>query len=525
MASSAPTHQNSVPLAERNPLALLFLSIIVLISAFFRFHSLGVRSLWPPECFSVLVAREPWPQFLRTMWWGEGNMAFYYTLLRGWLHLHHSDAWIQGLSAVFGVLTIPAIYALGQRFLSRKAGLIAAGILAIHSFHVERSQLVRSYSLLTLVVVLLTYAFLALLDSPESKFRWALYVVLGALAFYAQTFAVFILAAQWLAVGWKNIKRLGILRLLLSGVAIAVLSLPLLAVMVFENKGQLDWVPPLSVAGVLDVIWGAVGANMLALHNRAESAALLILYAVGWIFVFRGLRSAGREQAGEKPSLSIAVPMFAWLFAFPIVAMIAISIVKPILYPRFLLMCAPFAILHLAQGLTVIETRGSYGRGVSYIILIFVAILSLIGTREYEMSLKTPGLDWRGVTNYILARSEPGDAVIFYTFGGNWTWEYYVDAAREAGDAKIVPPTIFPLPFDTASIESRTAPYRRLWLVLQQDIPTPASDANTELLVKTVQQRFRIEEEKEFPGVSIYPGEEVTIHLSRYAAAGLQQPQ
>src|SRR5271170_7645599 len=96
----------------------LLLSLFVLVGAFLRFHILGVRSLWPAECFSILVARQPWPMFLRTMWWGEANMAFYYTLLRGWLLGGDSEVWLQSLSALFGVMTIPAVYALGNRFLS-----------------------------------------------------------------------------------------------------------------------------------------------------------------------------------------------------------------------------------------------------------------------------------------------------------------------------------------------------------------------------------------------------------------------
>jgi hypothetical protein len=64
---------------------------------------------------------------------------------------------------------------------------------------------------------------------------------------------------------------------------------------------------------------------------------------------------------------------------------------------------------------------------------------------------------------------------------------------------------------------ARTAPYRRVWLVLQQDIPNPQSDANTALLVRTTQEHFRLVEEKDFLGEGMYPGESVTIHVALYA--------
>jgi mannosyltransferase len=495
----------------------LLLLLLVAVGAFFRFHMLGVRSLWPAECFSILVARQPWPLFLRTMWWGEGNMAFYYVLLRAWLVLGDSEIWLQSLSAMFGVLAIPAIYALGSRFLSRNVGLIAAGLLAIHSFHIERSEVLRSYSLLTLIVIVSTYSFLALLESPRRKDLWVLYVLLSALAIYAQTFSVFLLAGQWLALLPTRIKRLGVLRLLGAGTAIGILTSPLLAVMILENKGQLDWVPRLTPTSILNVFRGIVGADTLAMQSSVASALLLALYVVAWIFAVWGLFRAERPEV-DQPTSRAGVPVLAWTLAFPVVAMTVISLAKPILYPRFLLMCVPAAVLLASQGLTTIEKHLARGRLVSYAVLLLMICLSLVGTHKLDTTLGTSGLDWRGTTNYILSHREPGDAVIFYNFGGNWTWEYYVGRAGKAGDNGPAPATLFPLAFDRASIVSRTAPYHRVWLVLQQDIPTPQSDANTALLVRTMQEQFRLVEEKEFAGVSMYPGESVNINLTLYTA-------
>ena len=322
----------------------LLLLLLVVVGAFFRFHMLGVRSLWPAECFSILVARQPWPLFLRGMWWGEGNMAFYYVLLRAWLVLGDSEIWLQSLSAIFGVMAVPAIYALGSRFLSQNVGLIAAGLLAIHSFHVERSQVLRSYSLLTLLVILSTYSFLALLESPRRKDLWVLYVLLSALAIYAQTFSVFLLAGHWLALLPTRIKHLGVLRLLAAGTAIGILTSPLLAVMILQNKGQLDWVPRLTPTSILNVFRGIVGADILALQSSLGSVLLLVLYVAAWIFAVWGLIRPERPEVDQRGT-GAAVPVLAWTLFFPVVAMTAISLAKPILYPRFLLMCVPAAVL------------------------------------------------------------------------------------------------------------------------------------------------------------------------------------
>jgi 4-amino-4-deoxy-L-arabinose transferase-like glycosyltransferase len=496
----------------------LLLSLLVLVGAFLRFHMLGVRSLWPAECFSIMVARQPWPQFLRTMWWGEGNMAFYYVLLRGWLLFGDSEIWLQSLSALVGVMAIPAIYALGSRFLGRNMGLIAAALLAIHSFHIDRSEVLRSYSLLTLLVILSTYAFLSLLDSPRRKDLWALYVIFSALALYAQTFAIFLLAGQWVALLPGRFKRLGVVKLLGAAVAIGVLTAPLLAMTVLENKGQLDWVPRLTATSILNVVRGIVGADTLALQSSLASAFLMVLYGMAWVFaVWESFRTTPSKT--DEPDSSAAVPVLAWTLAFPVLAMTAISLIKPILYPRFLLMCVPAAVLLAGQGLVTIYKYVPLGRLASSVVLLLTLLLGLASTRKLDTSLPNSGLDWRATTNYILSRRAVGDAVIFYNFGGDWTWDYYVGRARKAGDNGPTPPVIFPLSFDRASIVSRTVPYQRVWLVLQQDIPNPQSDANTALLVRTMQEQFHLVEEKEFPGETMYPGESVTIHVALYAAA------
>ncbi len=494
----------------------LLLLLIVALGAYLRFHMLGVRSLWPPECFSVLVARQPWPMFLRTMWWGEANMAFYYFLLRGWVLLGDSEVWLQGLSALYGVLTIPAVYAFGKRFLSGKVGLVAALLLALNSSHINHSEQLRCYSLWVLLAVLSTYTFLILLESPHRKALWLLYILLAVLLFYTQVFGIFLLCSHWLAV-LPRIRRLGVRKILLTFASIGILCAPMEVVMLTQNKGQLDWVPPLSIAGFWEVFRNIVGTDLLGPHDLAATMLLSALYVVAWIVAIWGIFRNGSDHIGDATA-STAVGVLAWWLFFPLVAITALSFVKPVLYPRYLLICVPAAVLLAGQGLATMEQWVPRGRLVFSAALLAMIALALVGAHRFDTELKRSGNDWRSVSNYILEHQESGDAIIFYTFGGNWSWEYYVGRKREAGDNGPTPTTLFPLSFDRASIEKRTAPYHRVWLVLQQDIPTPQSDANTALLVKTVQENFHQVEEREFAGASPFPGLDASIHLALYAS-------
>jgi len=494
----------------------ILLLLVIIVGALLRFHMLGVRSLWPPECFSVIVARQPFPLFLRTMWWGEANMAFYYFLLRGWVLLGDSEAWLQALSALFGVLTIPAIYVLGKRFLSPKVGLVAAALIAVNSSHIGHSQQLRCYSLWVLLAVLLTYCFLALLESPHRKVLWLLYIFLAVLLIYTQVFGIFLLAAQWLPV-LPRMKSLGIWKILSTFAAIGILSVPMAIVILTQNKGQLNWVPPVSLASFWEVFRNIVGTDVMGSNDLLFMAVLSALYVVAWIVAIWGTFRSANPRTSE-PAFRTTMTVLTWSLFFPIIIMTVISFKSSVMYPRYLLMSLPAAILLAAQGLATIEQLVPRGRLVFSAALLVMLASALVGTHRYDSALSTSGNDWRSVSGYILQHQAPGDAIIFYTFGGNWSWDYYLTRAREAGLSGPTPTPLFPLTFERTALAKRIAPYPRVWVVLQQDIPNPQADVNNAILVRTMAEHFREIEQREFTGKSMFPGLDASIHLALYAA-------
>jgi mannosyltransferase len=499
----------------------LILLLVLVTGIVLRFQMLGMKSLWLDEASSVAFARLPWHEFLRTMWYGEANMVLYYLLLRFWLHLGDSEFWLRSLSALFGVAAIPAIYAMGKRFLNRNAGLAAAALLAVHSFHIQYSQELRSYTLLTLLLILSTYTFLAALETPNRKALWALYAIFCALSLYTQVFAFFVLASQWLILTPGRIKRLGVVNVLSTGVAIAVLASPMVAIMFLENKGQLDWVPHPSLASTLAVLQDLAGTDSGS-PLTVRSLALLSFYAVTWILAICGVFLT-RLNRTEGPLTKLTVILLAGWFTLPVVAMLGISLLKPIFYPRYALMCVPACVLLAAQGLTTLAKYAPRGLLVSSTVLLLMILLSLSSVREYYDSFQTYGHDWRGVTRYILSQQEPGDAAVFYTLSGHRVFDYYLSRELMSAEALSSPAVLFPLSLDRASIEKHTEPYRRVWLVLHQTIPTAETDGRNESILKTLETHFRLMGEREFPGAGANRGENGTIRVLLYIAGPTNQ--
>jgi 4-amino-4-deoxy-L-arabinose transferase-like glycosyltransferase len=503
-------------------LDLLLLVMVAVCGLLLRFHMLGAKSLWPDEAFSVHAARLPWLEFLRTMWWGEGNMALYYFLLRGWIHLGNSEFWLRTMTALFGVITLPAIYALGTRFLSRKAGAFAAVLMATHSFHVHYSQELRSYSLLTLLLILSAYAFLAMLETPEQKSFWFLYVAFSALAVYTHMFAVFVFVSQWLTLTPNRVKRLGIVKLLCAGAAIVILTAPIAAEVVTQHKDQLNWVPSLSLTGIFEVFQDLVGAVPVTSHGSVRSLAQLGLYGMTWAVGLGCFLQVRKEPATERKKSSTLALLVSWL-TFPVLAMAAISFFKPIWSPRYLLMCVPAAVLLASEGLVAIEGITLRARGVSSALFATMFGLALFATRDYFASFKTYGHDGRAVAQYVLSKQEPGDAVIFYTFSQHYVFEYYLMREKEAGSVTTAPAVLFPLDLERSKIEKRTAPYGRIWLVLHQTRRTPVTDVRTETIRAALEPHFRLAGEREFPGSGVDRGESGTIRVLLYIATAPNQ--
>ena len=138
-----------------------------------------------------------------------GNPPLYYSVLHGWLRFGDSEAALRIPSMVFGVLTIPLVYALGRTIRDHRLGLVAALLFAISPFQVWYSQEARGYSLVTLG------ATSAMWGSPTSSppgtigylraTGWALlaYVFGTMAALLAHDTAVFLpIGANLLLLGW-----------------------------------------------------------------------------------------------------------------------------------------------------------------------------------------------------------------------------------------------------------------------------------------------------------------------------------
>lgn len=127
----------------------------------------------------------------------------YYLLERLWTQLFHNSIFARrALGAVFGILTIPAVFWLCRELLpeDRGWGLVAAAFFALSPFEVQYTQQAREYTLWGLLTVVSSALLLRALRTNAAR-TWAGYAVSIVLGLYAFLFFAFVLAAHAIVAG------------------------------------------------------------------------------------------------------------------------------------------------------------------------------------------------------------------------------------------------------------------------------------------------------------------------------------
>lgn len=180
------------------------LSVIILVAAaaFTRFYALDQDSLWLDEAVSLHysgVATQLEFNGVFFEWFPDPHPPLYYWLLHFWTVLFgDSELAVRSLSAVFGIAVILATFFIVKRSLGVGLAFLTAAILCAHPVLLYYSQEARSYALMTLLVVVSSYAFALMLSRRGWRYP-ALYALSAAALIYTHYLGFLPLALHGLA--------------------------------------------------------------------------------------------------------------------------------------------------------------------------------------------------------------------------------------------------------------------------------------------------------------------------------------
>src|SRR5687767_4770549 len=107
------------------------LATIVLTGAALRIHHLSMQSLWLDEAFSITIAKST-PAYILETTSEDVHPPLYYFLLYGWMQALGGLEWTgRLLSVIVSLALLWIVYALSTRIVDRRAGVGAAGLLAL----------------------------------------------------------------------------------------------------------------------------------------------------------------------------------------------------------------------------------------------------------------------------------------------------------------------------------------------------------------------------------------------------------
>jgi mannosyltransferase len=169
--------------------ALVLLGLL-LVSAYLRTDSLGA-SLWMDEGLSIGIGSQPLfdiPGILRM----DGSPPLYYMLLSVWMDVAgDGPAETQALSVAISLLAVPGGLWAGWSLFGRRAGLTCAALCAVNPFLTQYAQETRMYSLMLVMSLLATAAFLHVFAFGRRRYL-PLFMVLLALMLYTHNWGLFL---------------------------------------------------------------------------------------------------------------------------------------------------------------------------------------------------------------------------------------------------------------------------------------------------------------------------------------------
>jgi mannosyltransferase len=326
-AVAAPPRKRSVSTGETA--AIVALTVVALL---LRVSSLS-RSLFTDEAYSLALAQRGFGHMV-TLFGYEANGTPYSIILWPLIRILGTGEAVLRLPAVIaGAASVPAMWWAARQFGAGRFSLLAAALLAINPMAVWYSQEARAYAFVVLTACLAFGALARALAQPDGRRAWVGYVAAMTALAYCDLFAAPIALPAQALIAWRG-GREGIRRWLLSLVALGVCCVPLLvaAAISHSRRNALYWLPKpdrgLVELALQEFTGGFSGVSAVRWATLAAGAVLVA--AALW-------RLRRSDPAGERATLAIAA---CWGIV-PGVLLLAVSVVKPVFWPRYAIVALP----------------------------------------------------------------------------------------------------------------------------------------------------------------------------------------
>jgi mannosyltransferase len=379
-----------------SPLDRLAVLVATLFTAVLGGFRLGAPSIWLDEAWSVaIVDPAAGGGGLGLLTSPDLSSMAYYLLLAGWLPVAGMDeALLRSPSLAFAVATVPIVYLVARELFEPVVARLAVLVFATNGMLIEWARTVRGYSLALLLITACFYAYLRAVRGRDRGW-WVAWTVLAALSIYAHLISAVVVATQVLLLWWlaevPAVRRRGVR----ATAALAALLVPLAVLVLMTGDAQVWWIPGLSFEVVPWFLTSFAGV-----HTTLFALPATVLSLVGLATLWQGLRAAGPSWRRSGPLV-----VLVWLVV-PVVAVTAVSVVRPMMVPRYLIMLLPALAMTVAVGVARFRSRPA--AMLIAVVVLVAASVPLLVTR-YDATGRE---DWRSAVAVIEDGWREGDLIV-----------------------------------------------------------------------------------------------------------------
>jgi len=375
----------------------------IALLAVLALRDLDAISFWRDEVASVVFAKASIGELVTVVGRdrekvGLVNMATYYLILHFWLVIGETEARIRLFSVLAGILALVPVYFVARRIAGWLAGALAAACFALLPFVTQYSQEARGYSLAMLVAGGLTWLVLIGIER-RSLWPWLAYGIVATLGLYVHFFVALVIGAHglWLLAtrqvpGWRASL------VALAPLVVGVIPIPLA---IGEYGGGHRWIGGVTLDQVTRTFVGLLGSGWVAL--AALGLATMAVLA---------------QRSDRRLWLLVGAAIL------PIAVTVILSMVKPLLVPRYLVVSLPAIAVLMGCGLVALR---SHWRIVAVVAL---AVAMLVNLPRAYADIRQQ--DWRGAARWILRDAVSGDQLVMRGWGRR-PMEYYLDRYATGG--------------------------------------------------------------------------------------------
>src|SRR3989338_2391488 len=423
--------------------AFVLLALILLLGSFLRIYKLGEESFWLDEGDTFKSTEFTVPQVIEKIYvystvfpefWGEGagSVPLYYSLINYWTKIFGLNEFkLRLFSALFGILSIYLIFAVGKFLFNYQIGLIAAFILAINHQHIYFSQEARMYSMLVTLTLLSALSLLYALKTNKN-ICWGSFIIATTLILYTHPFSFFILLFQGLFIimYWKK-YRVFLKKMFFSGIAIFLFYLPWIPALI----RQLCYGPPIgrttgapTLSKLITVLtqfnsWispdlnNRIALRTMNFFGLTSSGWILVISIImitlllGFAFVFGLIYQNGRKPNMKSLKRHEIIFLLLWLL-IPVFVPFLISAISPeraiFSDVRYVLFASPAYYLIASLGIYRLKWKNLF--------LALLVLVSIFPLYSYYVNFDTQ--QWREASRY-LQLNRPSDEYLFIQKANN----------------------------------------------------------------------------------------------------------